>query len=57
MSMEETVVWVLGGVAGFVLLNRLLTSWLLSRAIRRSYKSDLQRVLYGKEHQVKGRFE
>lgn len=55
--MVETVVWVLGGLASVLVLNRLLASWLISRAIRRSYSNDLRRVLYGKEHQVKGRFD
>ena len=40
-----------------MLLNRFLVTWLVSRAIRRSYNDDLQRVLYSKEHQVKGRFD
>ena len=39
--MAEEVVWVLGGIAGFWLLNRAITSWLIQRAVRRDYQSRL----------------
>jgi hypothetical protein len=55
--MYETVAYVVGGFAGFWLLNRLLYNWLFNRAVRQSYRNDMQRVLTAKEHQVKGRFE
>ena len=54
--MAEEVVWVLGGIAGFWLLNRAITGWLIQRAVRRDYHARLQHVLNDKEHQVKGRF-
>jgi hypothetical protein len=56
--MDETVIlWVLGILAGLWLLNRLLASWVISKAAKIAYQAQLQKVLYGKEHQVKGRFE
>lgn len=55
--MIEAVVWILGVMILLVILNRFLASWLISRAIRRSYSNDLQRILSAKEHQVKGRFD
>lgn len=56
--MNETVIlWVLGVLAGLWLLNRLLARWVISKAAQLSYQAELQKVLYGKEHQVKGRFE
>ena len=55
--MGEEVVWFVGGLAGFWLLNRLLTELLLRRAIKLTYRNDLDRVLNAKEHRVKGRFD
>jgi hypothetical protein len=56
--MEETlIIWVLCGVAVFWLLNRMLAGWAVKRLARMQYEDDIRRVLYGKEHQVKGRFE
>jgi hypothetical protein len=56
--MDETlIIWVLCGVAVFWLLNRLLATWAYRRLARLEYENDINRVIYGKEHQVKGRFE
>jgi hypothetical protein len=56
--MDTTLIlWALGILAGLWLLNRLLARWATSKMSQLAYRAQLEKVLYGKEHQVKGRFE
>jgi len=55
--MEETLVWFVGGVFGFWLINRAVLLWLSRRVVRQNVSARLQHVLNDEHHKVRGRFE